>query len=223
MVLLKIIGAILLAIVIIILAYLTLGFLGSLLPVNRKYRQATEGPKVYLKSDGIHTDFVLPSINDLFDWSKVLDAKTYAAPISKDSFLAFGWGDKGFYLEIPTWSDLTPQIAFKAMCVPSPTCVHVIAYPELPTTFKYFEALTLTEQQYLDLCNYILEFFKMKNGQIELIPDVGYTPDDNFYLANSPYHAFHTCNYWVNRGLKRIGVKTAFWSPGAVGIFRHLK
>ena len=36
---------------------------------------------------------------------------------SKDStaeYLAFGWGDKGFYLDTPEWSDLKASTAFKA-------------------------------------------------------------------------------------------------------------
>ena len=222
---LKILGISLLSIIAIVLLYLILSFLGALIPVNLKFRNGRGPIEVFLCSDGIHADFIIPSINDLFDWSKLLDISEFQNPISNQSFLGMGWGDKGFYLEIPTWADLTPKIALRAMCVPSPTVMHVTAYTteDLPSDKKYFQSVFLSEQQYLDLCAYIQSYFWQQDDQIELLPGVGYTENDNFYKANHSYHAFSTCNYWVNRGLKYAGVRTALWSPAAWGLFLHLK
>ncbi len=223
MIILKIVGLTILGFVALIALFLLMVLIGTLIPVNRKYRQSSSGVEVYLKSDGIHADFIVPSINHLFDWSKMISSGDYETPLSPQSFLGFGWGDRGFYLDIPTWGDLTPKIVWRALCVPSPTVVHVISYPQPPDSFKYFYKLILSDQQYLDLCTYIQDYFRLANQEVQLLPNVGYTPDDNFYLANYPYHAFHTCNYWINRGLKRIGIRTSLWSPSPHGIFLHLK
>ena len=37
--------------------------------------------------------------------------------------------------------------------------------------------------------------------------------------ANKKYHVFNTCNNWVNRGLKKTGIRTAVWTAGAFGLF----
>ncbi|MEL6636626.1 MAG: TIGR02117 family protein [Bacteroidota bacterium] len=224
MVFFKILGFVLLGILGLIVFFLLFVLLGTLIPVNRKSRQSNNGVAVYLKSDGIHADFILPTINHLYDWSKIITSGDYQTPLSQQSFLGIGWGDRGFYLDIPTWGDLTPKIVCKALCIPSPTVVHVISYAQPPNSFKYFRKLILSEAQYLALCEYIQSYFRTDEGaQVQLVPDVGYTPDDNFYLAERPYHVFHTCNYWVNRGLKRIGIRTSLWSPSPHGIFLHLK
>ncbi len=80
-------------------------------------REAGEGGQVdiYIKTNGVHTDIVVPVRNEQMDWSKeILYSNTLLTDTSY-SYLAMGWGDKGFYLETSNWADLKFSVAFKAV------------------------------------------------------------------------------------------------------------
>ena len=207
----------------IITLYLLLTLLGGIIPVNKKYRTNSKGIEVYISSNGFHTDFIVPAINSYFDWGRVVDDSAYETPFTKQSFLGIGWGDKGFYLDTPTWAELKLKTALVAAFIPSPTCMHLTSYANRPDTNKFFECLYLTSDQYLILCEYISSYFETNDDKTILIPDVGYTSNDNFYESNDVYHAFNTCNFWVNRGLIKMGVRAALWSPLDRGMFYQLK
>ena len=199
--------------------YVLLAYLAPFIKKNKNNRPPENGIDIHLKSDGVHADIILPVCNDIFDWTTILDENDFSKA-SSENYFAFGWGDKGFYLDIPEWSDLNFRIAFKAMCVPSPTLMHIIHYEELPVKFKYFHSTKVTPEQYEKICDYILDHFDLKDGKAQLLPGKGYTPRDHFYKANYSYHAFKTCNEWVNRAMKEADMPAAIWAPSAKGVFR---
>ncbi|MEL6123662.1 MAG: TIGR02117 family protein [Bacteroidota bacterium] len=206
------------------LAYIFVGLLGSIIPLNAQYRHGKEFIDVYISSNGVHTDIVLPAVDALMDWREVLDDDAYAVPFSSYSYLGFGWGDKGFYLDTPTWAELSPKVAIRAMLWPTPTLMHVTSIPRLPADgAKHMESLSLTAEQYHHLCSYILSSFDRTSGDVQLRKGSGYTPNDNFYTAVGKYHAFNTCNFWVNRVLIQLGVRTSLWSPWDKGLFLQLR
>lgn len=223
MIIFMILGSMLLFLLGVVLFYSFLMLLGSIIPVNAGFRSAMDGVPIFVSSNGIHTDFVLPAINHLFDWSAVVDVADFATPLTTQSYLGIGWGDRGFYLDIPTWADLDFKTAFNAMCLPSPTLMHVTSHGEAPPSSKQLARIQLTEDQYLYLCQYIVSYFRIRDGKVDLIPGASYTPDDHFYWALGSYHAFNTCNFWINRGLIKTGVRSALWSPTDRGIFFQLK
>ena len=102
----------------------------------------------------MRTDFILSIKNDLFYWSEISDADAFIRRFGEHSYMGFGWGDRGFYLEILTWSDVTFKIIFKAMCLPSPTVVHVTVFEKLPIHFKYFIKIIKNWEQYVLLWEY---------------------------------------------------------------------
>jgi len=214
---------IILGILVLILSYFIIGSIIPLIPINRLARPhwGEESFEIYLKSDGVHADIILPVKNQLADWRRIIDPDHFEMDIDSDKYFAFGWGDRGFYLEIPEWKDLTFQIAFRAMCMPSPTVMHVTAYEQLPTEFKYFTKLKLSREQYLRIVDFISSYFQYKADKPILIEGAGYGPNDQFYETYGKYHAFITCNEWVNKSLKYAKVRTAIWSPPAFGLFIH--
>jgi len=108
--------------------------------------------------------------------------------------------------------------------IPSPTLMHVKAYDKFPDTLKQEQKLIISQEQFKILCDYIPKYFKRdKNQKVIFLPGKGYTPNDNFYEANGKYHMFNTCNYWVNRGLRIMGVRTPVWSPMDKSIFHQLE
>ncbi len=215
------------AVIGVVLFYLFCVWAGALIPVNTKFEaeHADKGIPIALTSNGKHIDIILPVKNHLLDWRDFLPAKDYETRLAADHHIGIGWGDKGFYLDIETWGDLSAKIAMKAFLVPSKTLMHITEHQQLPIKdAKTYADFHISEQQYLDLCSYIKSYFQTdEQGAVKHIPGVGYSPHDNFYHAHGSYHAYNTCNYWVNRGLKKIGVRTAVFAPFDPGIFSQLK
>lgn len=224
MLILKIIGVIILVLIGIIIAYLLLLPLGAIIPINRKYAATKNGIDIYVSTNGMHVDFILPTQNHLFDWTKIADSKPFDKDLSEYPYLGIGWGDWGFYIELDEWKNLTAKLALKTLLNPTTTTLmHITGYNQLPDDSLKVEKIALSYSQYVHLCGYIYKYFKLdSNQEIMLLPELGYTPNDNFYKAIGSYHALHTCNYWVNKGLKKIGVRTALWSPLDRGIFYQL-
>lgn len=193
------------------------------IPVNRDHEQPVQGIEIFVFSNGVHTDFVVPVESELINWQPLFPMKDFKIPGSVSSYIAFGWGDKGFYLEIPTWDDLTFKIAAKAVLIPSSTVMHVQYIDTRPVLGEYCKSLRLTNKQYKILIDYIHNSFDLDpDGNHQLIQNSGYYNNDNFYEAKYSYHLFNTCNDWTNTGLKKMGVKTSAWAPFQSGVLYHL-
>lgn len=196
----------------------------SFIPVNRKKAQPSEGEYVYLTSDGIHIDIHVPIVTKHYDWTCLFPPSTFKSGQQAYSYITFGWGDWGFYLDTPTWAELKTKTLLKAAFLKTPTVMHVIYSMHPPTdTKKKTKRLVLDDNQMQQLNQHILESIKLdQNGVPILIPDRGYEENDNFYFAEGSYHLFRTCNSWVNEAMKKIGVPTSIWSTASLGVFRHL-
>ena len=96
-----------------LLAYLLAAFtLGSI--VLTPEDTAGDDITVYLITNGIHTDLALPLKNDTFDWTTIINPGDSYAASSDWGYAAFGWGDRGFYVETPHWRDLKISTALNA-------------------------------------------------------------------------------------------------------------
>jgi uncharacterized protein (TIGR02117 family) len=179
---------------------------------------------IYILTNGVHTDLVLPTKNDQIDWSREV---RFENTLQKDSimpFIALGWGDKGFYLETPTWADLKFRTAFNAAFALSSSAIHATYYKRMtegPDCVK----IEISKEQYARLIAYIQKSFsKDENGHFQHIrTTANYGLNDSFYEANGSYSLFRTCNTWANNGLKSCGQKASLWTPFDTGIFHHYK
>lgn len=176
--------------------------------------------EMYIKTNGVHTDLVLPIKSEEIDWSKEIK---FDHTISKDSnyqYVAIGWGDKGFYLETPQWADLKFSVAFKAAFGLSTTAIHTTFYKNLQEG-ESCKKLKISKNQYARLIQYIRNSLqKDTNGHfINIQTKANYNKFDAFYEANGSYSLLHTCNTWANNGLKSCGQKCCFWTPFDKGIF----
>ncbi|MGN6181731.1 MAG: DUF2459 domain-containing protein, partial [Mucilaginibacter sp.] len=84
-----------------------------LIPVNSKPVRGND-VTIYIQTNGDHTDIIMPVRNRIKNWTEEIN---YQNTISKDTtcnYVAVGWGDKGFYLNTPTWAQLKFSTAFKA-------------------------------------------------------------------------------------------------------------
>ncbi len=129
---LKYTGYTLLGIIAFVLLYLLCAWSLSRLTVDKEAGQRND-MAIYIKTNGVHTDIVVPIKNELLDWSKeVKFANTHLPDTTTMKWLAMGWGDKGFYLQTPNWSDLKFSVAFNAMFALSTTAIHATFYGDLP-------------------------------------------------------------------------------------------
>ncbi len=169
---------------------------------------------IYLKSNGVHTDIVLPVKTDIKDWSQSILYKNTRNADTTLKYLAMGWGDKGFYLETPTWNDLKASTAFKAAFGLSSSAIHATFYHELREGEQCVK-LTIAKEQYQRLVAFIENSLQTDplGNPIVITTDARYGNNDAFYEASGNYSLFHTCNTWTNNALKASGQKLAGGRP----------
>ena len=186
-------------------------------------RQVIKAPKKYkvlILSNGVHTDIVLPVKNELVNWKKFFPTSNTRGKKDHNGWIAFGWGDKGFYLNTPTWGDLTVSTAIKAVSGMSSTALHVTYRDTVKQDSSNCVSLYLSKKEYLNLKKYIDDSYQKNLNKPIFIPtNAVYGDDDAFYEATGTYHLFNTCNTWTNESLKACNQKACSWTPFESGIF----
>lgn len=209
---------------ILLVIYLFFALILAVIPSNMFSRQPEEGITIYIKSNGVHTDVVVPTENKFYSWSEHISPEDFGLVRGEGSWTAFGWGDKGFYLNTPEWSDLKISTALDAITpFVGESAMHVTVYENELKENKYTKKILLTEEQYLLLCDFIFKSFtRSEEENFILLPGYHYDKiNDNFYEAEGDYNLFQTCNNWTNSALKAAGVKTALWAPFDKCILYH--
>jgi uncharacterized protein (TIGR02117 family) len=197
-----------------IISYLLVALVLSLLPCNPEKFHCVHKKDIYVTTNGVHLDIIIPVKNMDKDLLNKLN------PQKESSYFGFGWGDKEFYRETPYWSDLKFNVAFKALFLKSSSAMHVTFYPN---SYHRWKKILLCEEQLVSLNGYIKNSFQKNiDGQFILCPFPGYSDFDIFYEANNSFSLFRTCNIWINNALKSAGIKTSVWSPFDFGVLFHL-
>lgn len=203
-----------------LLIYLNSAFLFSVIPAGAE--EATDGVKIFVKTNGVHTDLCLPVETEYLDWKTFIPAADFPA-VTSFQYVSIGWGDKGFFLDTPTWADLKFSTAFNAAFLGGDAAMHVQYFSHEPQVSTTVKMKYVTPEGYRRLIGYIKDSFTTDDqGQVELIPGKGYWSDDNFYEAKGSYHLYNTCNAWTNEALKTAGIRTAWLALFSDGIMRHL-
>lgn len=218
--LLKVIG-IILGIVII---YVILGLVIPYIPVSAKDDGQKKEIPIYIYTNGVHTDIVMPVKNDLQDWSRKIPFGNTKSKKTDYQYIGIGWGDKGFYLDTPTWADLKFSTAVKAAFWLSDSAMHCTYYNTLKEGDDC-KMIMISRNQYQNLVKFVEDKFdRDQNGNFVLIPtNAVYDDNDAFYDAKGTYSFLYTCNTWANNALKAAGQKAALWTPSDFGIFQHYK
>jgi len=218
---LKIISKFVLFIVVFLLLYGLSAFVLSIIPVNKNQSEHVKEYTIYIKSNGVHTDLVFPIKTDLKDWSEQIKFEHIQSKDSTHQYLAFGWGDKGFYLDTPEWSDLKFSTAFKAAFNLGTSAMHTTFYKQIQENESCVK-IEISKEHYQKLITFIEASFQYDtNGNPIFIQTTTYGKNDSFYEAHRTYNLFYTCNTWANQALKKADLKAAFWTPADKGIFYH--
>lgn len=204
------------------LCYVLLTLILSSVPVNSVNTDPVPEGSVlmYVCSNGAHTDLVVPVRNAIHDWQELIDFDDFRQ--GTYHYIAFGWGDKGFYLNTPTWADLKMSTAFNALSGRGGTALHVTVYAEIEES-DHTRPVWLTSEQYHKLAAHIeSSFCRSETGDPVRIEAPAYTSGyDHFYEATGTYSCFYTCNSWTNEGLKKAGIRTALWAPVEWSVMRY--
>jgi uncharacterized protein (TIGR02117 family) len=185
---------------------------------NGKAKRSDEPVSIWVNSNGVHLDLIVPTITDQQDWRTVFPMAHNKGNMGGD-YIAFGWGDKGFYLETPTWADLKASTAFKAAFGLSSSALHVTYHPTITETDQCIKT-TISRADYDAIIAFILESIDRNDaGEAVLIPtNAVYSDRDAFYEATGSYSLFQTCNTWTNRALHKAGAPACLFTlfSGAV-------
>lgn len=204
-----------------LMTYLLIVTLLSFVSVNEDVAENQGEIPFYILTNGVHTDIVLPIKNEHHDWSTQLKFEHTKSKDTTYQYVALGWGDKGFYLETPTWADLKASTAVKAATGLSSSAMHVTFYKHLKEN-QSCKKIQISLENYKKLIAFINESFQTKSGEfLKIETNAVYGKHDVFYEANGSYSLFYTCNSWANQALKSANQKAALWTISDSGILRH--
>lgn len=194
--------------------WLVAAFALSSIKLNTDYKvPASNGIEIYVSSNGVHTDFVLPVTNKICNWNASLPPSDFNGTDSTWTHIAFGWGNKEFYLNTPTWNNLTFLTAFKAAFGIGPAAMHVTRYRQAPAVSSNCKRFILSEEQYKNLVHYLQNHLHNSPGNAELISHPGYGYHDRFYESAGRYSLLTTCNEWTGNGMEAAGLPAGVWTP----------
>ena len=197
------------------LIYIAIALIITVFTVDKLDTQLVTNKTIYLNTNGVHLDLILQK-KDIDN--KLLSGLRYR---NSTKYIAFGWGEENFYLNTPTWRDLTLSNAFKALFLKNTTVMHLVHYKH---KHKDWVAIKVTENELQKLNTYINNSFYVDNNNVkQLIETKGYSNKDNFYKANGQYSFIKTCNTWVNNIFRASGLKACYWTPFDFGLLNKYK
>ena len=194
------------------LLYFLAILIGGVVPANAGWQPPSHGITIFVRTNGVHTWLMVPAVTEYMDWRNLAPAQDIADPARTGNYLAIGYGNREFYLNTPTWSDLTVERALGAAFGGGPSLVHV-EHERDPRPDRYQQSITLTPDQYRRLTSFIVSSFEISNGRSLPLTGRGYGPADIFYEARGGYSLFYTCNEWTGEALRTAGVRVGVWTP----------
>ncbi|MFT3793154.1 TIGR02117 family protein [Flavobacterium sp.] len=202
------------------MAYSLVILILSRITVNSEDADPNEDIAIYIKSNGVHTDIVVPVVNEIKDWRSEIPFEHTASRDTTFHYVGFGWGDKGFYLHTPEWSDLKVSTACNAMFYLGTSAMHTTFFHQLAENERCVK-VNISNAEYERLVAYIGQGFSKNSTRPIVIPNAYYGKNDSFYEGSGRYSLLYTCNSWANNALKTAGQKAAVWTLSDTGILCH--
>ena len=171
--------------------YVTVLMIG-LIPVNRDFQPAPEnGIEIYVVSNDVHAELILPN-QEASRWHSFLEGSAIEGQLNDAEFLAFGWGDRAFFVDTPTWSDFKSTTALNALFLPSQTAVHVSALTNATEIWPNARKVRVSPKQFQAIVGYIKQSFETSADRPEEIIGACYNDNDAFFEGAGNYHFFNT-------------------------------
>jgi len=211
-------GTFLLGLLALFVAYGAAGLVGGMIPANPNWHPPERGVTIYVETNGVHTDLIVPVVAAGVDWRDIARPGDIADPrYAAYDHLAIGWGEARFYLETPTWADVRPLPVLRAALGSDRTLVHVEHLPA-PEPGPDVRPIVLREAEYRRLARFIRASFAAAAPGARPAIFPGYGAYDAFYSASGRYDAVMTCNEWTGAALRAAGVRVGAWTPFAVTV-----
>jgi uncharacterized protein (TIGR02117 family) len=202
--------------------YFAAALVGGLIPANSGWQQPREGITIFVRTNGVHTWIMTPTVAAGVDWRPIAPAAHIRDPRYAGDYVAFGFGNREFYLNTPTWNDLSPRTAIAAAFGRGPGLVHV-EHERRPSGDEDNRPLVLAPEGYRRLAGHIRQSFELDAaGRSKPLLGRGYGPSDVFYEAQGSYNAYRTCNEWTGEVLRAAGVRMGAWTPFSESIMLRL-
>jgi uncharacterized protein (TIGR02117 family) len=198
--------------------YFGAALIGSYWPANPDWRETPDGITIYVETNGHHTGIVVPVAAAGIDLSLTFRPTDLSDKRLAGNWLAIGWGDRNFYLNTRTWSDLRPSTALSALIGSGRTLLH-IDHLDRPYPGDDQRAVRISHAEYQGLIAAVMASLKRgEDGHPVAIP--GYSDRDLFYEAKGHYSLLRTCNGWTAETLRAAGIKAPLWTPFSGGVMR---
>jgi uncharacterized protein (TIGR02117 family) len=213
--LIRVLGAVLAGLVLVLLLFGLFGWIGSSIPRNGEWREPERGVEIMVGTNGVHTELVMPLVTPEKDWRRDFPVADLAQAQRDYTHVAVSWGEREVFLNTPTWWDLSPVTVLRIAGVGGEGLLHVAHYVR-PAPSDDFRPLMVTPGQYRRLVAAIDR--SLPRGQ--RVRYDGYGPHDVFYEAPGEYTVTNTCNQWTSDVLAEAGVRTGWWTPFAGGVMK---
>jgi uncharacterized protein (TIGR02117 family) len=170
--------------------------------------------EVFVVSHGYHAGIVVPR-RPLAEAAsrRGLDALGVIATRFVDfDRLEIGWGDEGFYREVPTIEALNVSLAVRALLRPgNPSVLHVVGVKNDPRAIfanSDLVRIDLGERGFERMADKLdASFARDGGGVLDLGP--GLYGTSRFFRANGAFHLLNVCNHWIAGLLDAAGVPVA--------------
>jgi len=195
------------------------GWIGSSIPRNSDWVEPDPSQErtveILIGTNGIHTEIAMPVISPEYDWRSTFPVSDVIANTRPYTHVAVSWGERAFFLETPTWADLSLTTVFNAL-TGGEGVLHVAHYVR-PAPSDDYRTLHLRPNEYRALANAVSASLVEASNR-ETLP--GYGANDVFYSALGTYHIGNTCNQWTSNTLAAAGVTIGAWSPFSGGVMK---
>lgn len=200
--------------------YFLAGWAGSSIPRNADWRESPAtsagSVEIMVETNGVHTAIVMPLVTSQKDWREDFPATDIAAPDRPYTHVSVSWGEREFYLNTPTWADLSPLTVLRIVATGGPGLLHVSHYVR-PAADATIRPLRISAADYARLVEQIEARMSADKGR-KTYP--GYGDYDIFYDAPGTYTVINTCNSWIGDVLADAGIRVGWWTPFAGGVMK---
>lgn len=185
--------------------FVSLALVSAAFPTDGRPQSPLAAPAIQLCAGKAHTDFAVPLQLARSDTFGPI-ANHLPGLADNDYFVLIGWGDYRFFTEVPTLSELRPDLALGALSGQHDTALRIqlIRTAYMP---NYCRTLALDQQGQDAIAQHIRDSIAEPT-----IPLKGDPFGATYLKSNQRYGIFHTCNDWTSDALRKAGLPTARWN-----------
>lgn len=178
---------------------------------------------VYVTGDKLHTNFIVPAQNPFVDWQQLINL-TPEQPDRQYTYLQFGWGDRIFYVETPSWDQVSLASALRSLVLQNPAALYVRGHTQVPhLAGETLKCVRLGPKDYRALSEFLAAGFARDEAGNPQRLKGEHLGAGQFYAATGRYSMLRTCNSWIADGLRAANVNTPIWAGLAPAVLHQLR